>query len=84
MPSKHKELVTMSLLFCLKRWETLKLFACWVFFHALVQSAGFFQNSLFSKNSFSNTIRSGVLNHLDPDQDRHSVGPDLGTNCSQR
>ena len=36
--------------------------------------ADFFQN-----NSF--TIR--VPNSLDPDQDRHSVGPDLGLNCLQ-
>ena len=35
-----------------------------------------------SKNSFGNTIR--VSNGLDPDQDRHSVGPDLGPNCLQR
>ena len=36
----------------------------------------------FSKNSFKNTIR--VSNRLDPDQDRHFVGPDLVTNCLQR
>ena len=36
---------------------------------------------LFSKDSFRNTIR--VSNILDPDQDRHSVGPDLGPNCLQ-
>ena len=29
-----------------------------------------------------NTIR--VSNSVDPDQDRHSVGPDLGPNCLQR
>ena len=29
-----------------------------------------------------NTFR--VLNGLDPDQERHSVGPDLGPNCLQR
>ena len=34
------------------------------------------------KNSFRNTIR--VSNSFDPDQDRHSVGPDLGPNCLQR
>ena len=32
-----------------------------------------------SKNSCRNTIR--VSNSLDPDQDRHFVGPDLGPNC---
>ena len=35
----------------------------------------------FSKLTFRNTIR--VLNGLDPVQDRHSVGPDLGPNCLQ-
>ena len=29
-----------------------------------------------------NTIK--VSNGLDPDQDRRSVGPDMGSNCSQR
>ena len=36
----------------------------------------------FSENYFRNTIR--VSNSLDPDQDRHSVGPDLGLNSLQR
>ena len=31
---------------------------------------------------FRNTFRAS--NSLDPDQDRHSVGPDLGPNCLQR
>ena len=31
---------------------------------------------------FRNTKR--VLNSLDPDKDRHFVGPDLGPNCWQR
>ena len=35
----------------------------------------------FSKN-FRNTIR--VSNSLDPDQDRHSVGPVLVPSCLQR
>ena len=34
-------------------------------------------NLKFSKNSFRNTVR--VSNGLDPDQDRHLVGPDLGS-----
>ena len=37
---------------------------------------------MFSKNDFRNTIR--VSNGLDPDQDRHNVGPDLGPNCLQK
>ena len=36
----------------------------------------------FFKNSITNTIR--VSNGLDSDQDRRSVGPDLGPNCLQR
>ena len=34
------------------------------------------------KESFRNTIR--VSNSLDPDQDLHSVGPDLDPDCLQR
>ena len=48
----------------------------------LLSSADFFQNLLFSKNSFRNTI--SVSNGLDPDQDRHFVSPDLGPNCLQK
>ena len=43
-----------------------------------MSSADFFQNQLFKKGSFRNIIR--VQNSLDPDQDRHNVGPDLGLN----
>ena len=42
----------------------------------------FFSKLTFSKNSFRNTIK--VSNALDPDQDRHFVSPDLGTNYLQR
>ena len=52
--------------------------ACSVIFHASVDVCCLF----FSKNSFRNTIRKS--NSLDSDQDRHFVGPDLGTNCLQR
>ena len=38
----------------------------------------FFSKSAFSKKYFRITIR--VSNSLDPDQDRHFVGPDLGSN----
>ena len=48
-------------------------------FSCFLSSADFFQNQLFFKNSFRNTIR--VSNSLDPDQARHFVGPDLGPNC---
>ena len=47
-----------------------------------LSSADFSQNLTFSKNSYTNTIR--VSNNLDPDQDQHSVGPDLDPNCLQR
>ena len=42
----------------------------------------FFSKLTFWKNSFRNTI--SVSNGLDPDQDRHFVGPGLGPNCLQR
>ena len=45
-------------------------------------SADFFSKLTLSKNAFRNTIR--VSNSLDTDQDRHSVGPDLGPNCLQK
>ena len=44
----------------------------WVILHALLAPADF-QNQIFQKHSFRNTIR--VSNHLDPD---------LGPNCLQR
>ena len=47
-----------------------------------LSSADFFLKSTFSKNSFRNTIR--VSNSLDPYQDQHSVGPDLGPSYLQR
>ena len=42
----------------------------------------FFSKLTFSKNSFRNTIK--VSNSLYPDQDWHSVRPDLGQNSLQR
>ena len=54
----------------------------------LLSSADFFSKLLIKKSFrdtirvFRNTIR--VSNGLDPDQDRHFVGPDLGPNCLQR
>ena len=46
-----------------------------------ISSADFFQNQLLQKNYFMNII--SVSNNLDPDQDRHFVGHDLGPNCLQ-
>ena len=48
----------------------------------LLSSADLFQNYLFQKDFFRNTIR--VTNGLDPAQDRHNVGPELGPNRLQR
>ena len=39
-------------------------------------------SSKLTLKKIRNTIR--VSNGLDPDQDKHSVGPDLGPNCLQR
>ena len=33
---------------------------------------------------FKKSISGTLSNSLDPDQDRHSVGPDLGPNCLQK
>ena len=41
-----------------------------------------FSKLTFLKNYFRNTIR--VSNGLDPDQDQHSVSPNVGSNCLQR
>ena len=38
----------------------------------------------FSNISFRKGYTIRVLNGLDPDQDQHSVGTDLGPNCLQR
>ena len=58
------------------------LFACWVIFSCLSCRLLTFFKFTFSKNTSRNTIR--VLNSLEPDQDIHSVIPDLGPNCLQR
>ena len=55
---------------------------CLLSFHVFLSSADIFQNLLFLKNSFRDTIR--LSNSLDSDQARHYVGPDLGPNCLQK
>ena len=51
-----------------------------IFFMLSLSSADFFFSKLiYFKNSIWNTIR--MSNSLDPDQDRHSVCPDLGAYC---
>ena len=47
----------------------------------LLSSAALFSKLFFSKDHSSNSIRMSII--LDPDQDRHSVGPDLCPNCFQ-
>ena len=42
----------------------------------------FFKINFYGKNYFRHTIKDS--HSLDPDQARHSVGPDLGLNCLQR
>ena len=54
------------------------------FFMLLLSSADFFfQIKTFPKMTLSGTLIR-ELNCLDPDQDRHYVGPGLGPNCLQR
>ena len=38
----------------------------------------------FKKKNFQEHKSIRVSNHLDPDQDQHSFGHDLGGNCLQR
>ena len=59
-------------------------FACWVIFPSFVVVCWLFSKLtfFFQKISFRNTIR--VSNRLDPDQDRHYIGPDLDPYCLQR
>ena len=45
----------------------------------MLSSTDFFSKFDFYEKSFMNNIR--MSNGLDPDQDQHSVGPDLGANC---
>ena len=56
--------------------------ACWKLFHAFIVSLLTYQNYFFSHNSFKNTMR--VSNSWVPDQERHSVSPDVGPNYLQR
>ena len=51
-------------------------------FMFLFSSADFLQNKVFKNKPPRTTIR--VSNSLDPDQDRHSVGLHLGSNCLQK
>ena len=55
------------------------LFACWVKFHAFSVVCCFFKIN-FLKKFFQEHYQSDT-NSLDPDQDRHFVGPGLDPNC---
>ena len=48
----------------------------------IFSSADFLQNEVFKNKPHRTTIR--MSNSLDPDQDRHSVGLHLGSNCLQK
>ena len=48
----------------------------------LFSSADFFKIKFFKNKPPRTTIK--VSNSLDPDQDQHSVGLHLGSNCSKR
>ena len=67
-------------LFC-KRPELIYLHARELFMF-LFSSADFLQNYFFKNKPPRTTIR--VSTSLDPDQDRHSVGLHLGSNCLQK
>ena len=58
-----------------------QLFSSWEIFLSFLSSSNFFKINFF-KNYFRNTI--WVSNRLDPDQVRHSVGPDLDPICLQK
>ena len=51
-------------------------------FHAFCRLLIFFKINFFAKILFRITIR--VSKTLYPNQDRHTVGPDLGPNCLQK
>ena len=70
----------MTHLFC-KRPVLIVLLARELFMF-LFSSTDFLQNKVFKNKSTGTTIR--VSNSLDPDQDLHSVGLHMGSNCLQK
>ena len=60
--------------------------SCVCMFNSLHAAKVFMLLTFFKINSFKRSFRNsiGMSNGLDPDQDRHVVGPDLGPNCLQR
>ena len=69
-----------DILFC-KRPVLIYLHARELFMF-LFSSADFFKIKFFKNKPLRTTIK--VSNSLDPDQDRHSVGLHLGSNCLQK
>ena len=89
-------MLLISVLICISEVQNLKPFDRYGRFHQSINGVTLCMLGIFlyvcchllifskftsSKSTFSNTIR--VSNNLDPNQDRHSMGPDLGTNCLQ-
>ena len=64
-----------------ERYDLFLLFAPWEFFFAFRCLLFFSQYQHFKKNSFRNMIS---VKQFDPDQARHSFGPDLGPNYLQK
>ena len=77
---RKNSLLLKDTLFC-KRPVLIYLHARELFMF-LFSSADFLQNSVFKNKPPRTTIR--VSNSLDPDQDRHSIGLHLGSNCFQK
>ena len=77
---RQNSLLLNDTLFC-KRPVLIYLHARELFMF-LFSSADFLQNKVFKNKTPRTTIR--VSNSLDPDQDRHSFGLHLGSNCLQK
>ena len=77
---RKNSLLSNGTLFC-KRPVLIYLHARELFMF-LFSSADFLQNQVSKNKPHSTTFR--VSNSLDPDQDRHSVGLHLGSNCLQK
>ena len=65
--------LTFTSVFLLERLLQAGLFPCQII---LLSDDNFSENKIFQK-------KFGKSNSLDPDQVRHFIGPDLGTNCLQ-
>ena len=68
--------------FIYKKWKKSVIVCCNCDLLGNFSCFSFFSKLSFSKIHFRNTIK--MSNSLDADQDRQTVGPDLGPNCLQR